>query len=484
MSINQNIKFAQSSNDHNNPQALYSFVKPPRWLFLLIDPVDATDGEEFWFATNITSGDHFIKNNGVWINVYNFNTGAPTPGLTNVQNDGAIGFFKNIVATTAHFKGISSISGKIVFAQLANDVDLSVNLISSDVGLGNVQNIKSNFIAVVDPTNFNDSSQGYSIGSFWMNRSTSPSRLFICDSATLTLAVWNQIGGSGSGITSIVNLAGSAGLFRDITGGNTANFKALNSATGKITYVNNPNSVDLGVNINKNDVGLSLIDNTQYVFRSALNPTVNNDASQFFVPGNLWSNYANGSVFLNRTNTVGAAVWSQIAGAFTRVDNDFILVRQNAGSHNTVFSGTGNNVLLNIGFSVYDLIQSRGSWARLNLGFGPVIIQRTSPTNGIIGNNYVITYMWTGVILAPGPESQFSFSMNIGNGSNPNSGFLLGSASEVVFTANQFFHSTMSHSFVYTSPSSTAENLYISVANLTAPATISTTDLTVLIQQI
>lgn len=480
--IDQNTRFVNSAGD-DNPFGIIDIFKPPRWIFNTTDPISNT-GEDQWFFTNITTGDHFIKTQGTWTLYYNFQTGTPSPGITNVINDGAVGFFKNIIGSTAHFKGISSLSGKITFAQLANDVDLSVNLINSDVGLGNVQNIKSNFIATADPTNFDDSSFGYSIGSFWMNRSTNPSRLFICDSANLTLAVWNQIGGAGSGITSIVNLPGSAGLFRDITGGNTANFKALNSTTGKITYINNANSVDFGVNLVKSDVGLSLLENTQYVFRSALNPTVNNDASQSFVQGNLWSNYALGSVYQCRTNTVGAAVWSQIAGSFTRVDNDFILVRQNGSSHNTAFSGAGVNVLLNIGFSVYDLIQSRGSWARLNLGFGPVIIQRIVPTNGIVGNNYLITYMWTGAVSSVGAERVYNFGMNIGNGSNPNTGFIIGSGADVVFVANQFRSSTMSHSFVYTSPSATAENLYISVSNETDSTTLITEDLTVMIQQI
>lgn len=482
MSINQDIRYAQPSTDEENPNSLFDFIKPPRWIFNTTDPLPNT-GEDQWFFTNITTGDFFIKTFGTWTLYYNFQTGTPSPGITNIQNDGVVGWFKNIIGSTAHFKGISSLSGKITFSQLTNDVDVSVNLNSSDVQLGNVQNIKSNFFGTVPPTALNDSSEGYSVGSFWLNRGVNPSVLYIAESANLAAASWVLLSGSGSGITTIVNLPGSAGVFRDIVG-TTANFKALNSTTGKLTFVNNASSVDFGVNLNKNDVGLPLLINTKYVTNSAVNPTVNDDASQNFQLGNIWSNYANGNVYQNRGNIVGAAVWAQIAGVFVRNDNDFIMVKKNGGTSDTTFSAAFTPVLLNIGFSVYDLINSRGSWARLNLGFGPIILQRTAPTNGVIGNNYIITYEWVGFISTTGTERIYRFGCNIGNGGTPSAGLIEGSQSNVVFTSTQVQSSTQSHSFVYTANSATAENLFLSVSCEIGTVTLSTTQINVLIQQI
>lgn len=482
--VDQNVRFAQSAGS-DNPYAIINNFKPPRWLFDVIDPIGST-GQDEWFYTNIVSGDLFIKQKSVWEHVYNFNTGPPAPGITNIANDG-IGaqWFKTIIGSTAHFKTALSSTGKITFASLVNEVDMTVNIDKTDVGLNNVVNILNNYTAVTDPGVNDGSNVGFSVGSLWMNVAPNPIRFFIARSVVPGSADWDLVGGSGAGITNIVNLAGSAGLFRDITGGSTANFKSLNSTTGKITYVNNANTVDVGVNLIKSDVGLPLVPNRYLNFQSAINPTVNNDASVGFSQSDLWSNYANGNVFMCRTNTVGAAVWSQVAGTFTRTDNDFILCRRAPGNHDTVFSTTGVNVLLNIGFTVYRVLQSRGSWAQLNLGFGPVIIQRTAPTNGIIGNNYLITYMWTGLVAnTGGPERSFSFGMNLGNGSSPSAGFIEGSESRVVFVANQFLQSSMSHSFVYTANSAFAENLFIAVNNLTDTSTLTTSDLTVMIQQI
>lgn len=60
----------------------------------------------------------------------------------------------------------------------------------AQVGLGNVENIKSNFIAVVAPTANDDSTLGYSIGSVWINTVTDKN--YTCVDATSGSAVWRQ----------------------------------------------------------------------------------------------------------------------------------------------------------------------------------------------------------------------------------------------------------------------------------------------------
>lgn len=488
MSINQNIRFADGIGNDDNPYSLYEFIKPPRWVFNNVDPLP-TSGENEWFYTNTVSSDHFIKTNNTWTLVYNFATGAPSPGLTNIQNDGAVGFFKNIIGTTAHFKGISSLSGKLTFAQLVNDVDLGVNLNSTDVQLGNVQNIKSNFLAVVDPTNFNDSSpgQGYSIGSFWMNRSTNPSRLFICEVAIPTLAVWELIGGSGSGsIDTVANVGTGVGIFRDITG-TTANLKSLASSSGKIVYTANADVVNTGVNLVPADVQLPLLINTKYVTNSASNPTVNDDASLGFQVGNLWSNYALGTLYLLRTNTVGAAIWDFIAPSnlFTRNDNDYAKITQTDANSNTAFGATLTPVLLNIGFSPYTLLNFLGTWSTGNSGFGPVNIIYGPARNGKVNDVYAITFNWRGQLLAPAPAlRRYVIRMNIGNGGAPAGGVINDSQMVITFEAGSQISSTISKSFIYLEPGQSTINYFLSVVALDGTDTLQTTNVDFVFNQI
>jgi hypothetical protein len=54
---------------------------------------------------------------------------------------------------------------------------------------------RKNNVAVVDPISSNDSDENYSVGSQWYNSVSGV--LFICQDATATSAIWNEISGSG-----------------------------------------------------------------------------------------------------------------------------------------------------------------------------------------------------------------------------------------------------------------------------------------------
>jgi hypothetical protein len=485
MSVDQSIR-SNSAGDENNPYSLIEFIKPPRWIFNTTDPIDTT-GQNEWFFTNITTGDLFIKTFGTWTFMYNFGTGAPSPGITTLANDGAgAQWFKTVIGTTAHLRTMLSSSGKLTFTTQLNDIDIDVNLDSGDVGLANVQNIKSNFFGVADPTNFNDSSEGYAVGSFWLNRATNPSRLFICESANLTVAVWELLAGSGV-VDNVANVGGGAGILRDITGG-TANLKTLASSSGKITYLPTVSTIDIGVNINKSDVGLPLLINTKYVTQSAINPTVNDDASLGYVPGNVWVNTALLGLWVNQTNTVGAAFWGFIgpSSSFVRNDNDYAFVRKGAGPANTAFGSAGVTVLLNVGVPVYSFIDFRGDWDALNEGFGPICIQRGIPSNGLTNNQYLISYSWSGQLLSvPGTDTVLQFGMGVGNGSVPaGAPFVVGSTSTLIFRSGSELASTINTSFVYRTPSALDTSFFLNVVNLTNTITLSTSDITIIFQQI
>jgi parallel beta-helix repeat protein len=60
----------------------------------------------------------------------------------------------------------------------------------SDVGLGNVENLKMNLVATTDPTSLDDSSTGYAIGSRWVNTDTN--KEYVCTDASIGLANWEH----------------------------------------------------------------------------------------------------------------------------------------------------------------------------------------------------------------------------------------------------------------------------------------------------
>jgi hypothetical protein len=59
----------------------------------------------------------------------------------------------------------------------------------TQIGLGNVENIKNNLSAIINPTASDDSSLGYSIGSVWINTATYS--IYTCTRSTVSSAIWN-----------------------------------------------------------------------------------------------------------------------------------------------------------------------------------------------------------------------------------------------------------------------------------------------------
>jgi hypothetical protein len=78
----------------------------------------------------------------------------------------------------------------------------------AQVGLGNVQNLKVNLAGDVDPLPGDDTNDGYSIGSVWIN--TVEDTAFVCTNATAGVAVWKEITGAGTGGSGDVTYTGGA----------------------------------------------------------------------------------------------------------------------------------------------------------------------------------------------------------------------------------------------------------------------------------
>jgi hypothetical protein len=119
----------------------------------------------------------------------------------------------------------------------ANRTDNPHAVTKAQVGLGNVQNILSNLSATTDPTITNDSSQGYSVGSIWINTSTG--KALICASSTVGNASWTTLSTSGLtkadiGLGNVENIAISTWVgSSNIT---TVGSAAVTSHVGEINH--------------------------------------------------------------------------------------------------------------------------------------------------------------------------------------------------------------------------------------------------------
>lgn len=124
-------------------------------------------------------------------------------------------------------------------------------LTSSDVGLGNVQNTLNNFSATTAPTVSNDSSQGYSIGSVWINTTTNLA--YVCTNASVGAAIWV----TSTGVTGASNV-GSAGVgFFKQESGSTLQFKNLAPASNKISVVDDTGNSDVDIDVVPGNININ-----------------------------------------------------------------------------------------------------------------------------------------------------------------------------------------------------------------------------------
>jgi hypothetical protein len=124
------------------------------------------------------------------------------------------------------------------------DIAVISDITKEQVGLSNVENILNNYAAVTDPLT---TSNGYNIGSIWVN--TSNDKSYICVDNTNNAVVWKDITASGS----VVSGSGT-GVHNDLTGiqgGAPGNYYHLTAAQSSalishLTDYNNPHQTATG----------------------------------------------------------------------------------------------------------------------------------------------------------------------------------------------------------------------------------------------
>ena len=192
--INQNIRYGSTNTNLDNPESLFEFIKPSRIIHDTGTPLPSV-GELSWYYIDSTTGDLFYKQSDGWIYT-NFSFGSGSGGSGNIEDGANVGTGAgiyaglNVALDTILMKSLISSTGKITFNPLANEVDLGVDLTKADVGLDLVDNIKNNQIDTSSsPSVNNDNTQGYTVGSFWLQVTTSLN-LWVCESNATGAAIW------------------------------------------------------------------------------------------------------------------------------------------------------------------------------------------------------------------------------------------------------------------------------------------------------
>lgn len=116
----------------------------------------------------------------------------------------------------------------------------------SQIGLSNVSNTKNNFNATEPPTPNEDSSDGYSVGSRWIDLSND--KTYVCVDSNAGIAVWIELTDTGE-----VNTSSSSGGISLVLPKNGVNFpfKGLTSSS-KLSLIGNAN--DIGIDLVESNI--------------------------------------------------------------------------------------------------------------------------------------------------------------------------------------------------------------------------------------
>lgn len=186
--------------------------------------------------------------------------------------------------------------------------------------------------AIVDPTGDDDSADGYSVGSIWVN--VTDDKVFLCVDSTEGAAVWEQLNAaiSSSALDTALAAAlansGTVTVTHD-TEDDEFSFSVICKSSSLSALEQQLNATATGI------VGvLGTTANTacagnddrlrQHRFDATSNPATTDDTTKGYQVGSIWVNLTTDAIYICADATEDAAVW-QAVGTFPVADDVFIL---------------------------------------------------------------------------------------------------------------------------------------------------------------
>lgn len=159
-------------------------------------------------------------------------------------------------------------------------------------------------VATADPTSSDDSGDGYTVGTIWINTATNG--VFIATSVVLTAAVWVRISNPLS--PTIYMFTSNPTVNDDSADGYIIGDVWVNTSSDTIFMAS---EVTVGAAIWR-DVSTVGSGGGDAIIISTSNPTINDDTGDGYVVGQRWVNTATDQAYIAVDVTAGAAIWKLI----------------------------------------------------------------------------------------------------------------------------------------------------------------------------
>jgi hypothetical protein len=314
------------------------------------------DGNNDWEI-----GDWLVNNGSTWDKIDNSDKVSSVNGMTGVVsldtddvNEGTGNFYY----TEGRVSANTDVSANTTHRGTTTGNPHSVT--ASDLGLDEVQNLKVNLSATTTPNADDDTSEGYAVGSRWID--VTADKEYVCVDDTNGAAVWKEttLLGGGSGETNTASNVGTAGVgvFKQ-KAGSDLEFKNINAGSNKISITDDTGDDEIDIDVNegnidhdaltnyvadehidwtadqgatnihddnvphtgvtsgnphsvtKSDVGLSNVENTKVILTAVVPPDANDDIGSGYTVGSRWFDITADKEYVCLDNTSTAAVWKE-----------------------------------------------------------------------------------------------------------------------------------------------------------------------------
>lgn len=165
---------------------------------------------------------------------------------------------------------------------------------------------KSNFASSSNPSTGNDSSQGYSVGSLWVNTTTDTA--FVCLDASTGAAIWSQVDVDGP--KSKYDGSDAPAADSDSTDGYGIGSIWIDAANDRAYICLDPTE---GAAVWKRVDP----DAPKSVYSATAAPLVSNDTTEGYGVGSVWADTTNDRAYICLDSAEGAAVWKEITPTAT-----------------------------------------------------------------------------------------------------------------------------------------------------------------------